>query len=96
MKLIPTASMFNAIMAGYFREKNASRAMHVLKQMEDAKVKPDALTFACLINNSPSERHITKFHNDMLDSEIQPTKQVFMALVNAYAACGEVDKAKQV
>ncbi|XP_073273049.1 pentatricopeptide repeat-containing protein At4g04790, mitochondrial-like isoform X1 [Primulina huaijiensis] len=96
MKLMPTASMFNVIMAGYFREKNTSCAMRVLEQMEDAEVKPDAMTFACLISNSQSEKQITKNYNDMLDSGIQPIKQVFMALVNAYAACGEFDKAEKV
>jgi len=32
----------------------------------------------------------------MKQSGIQPTKQVFMALVNSYAACGKLEKAKQV
>lgn len=41
-------------------QKNTSSAMHVLEQMEDVEVKPDAMTFACLISNSQSEKHITK------------------------------------
>lgn len=32
----------------------------------------------------------------MCNSGVQPTKFVFMALINAYAACGQFEKAKQV
>jgi pentatricopeptide repeat protein len=32
----------------------------------------------------------------MKQSGTAPTKQIFMALINGYAACGELEKAKQV
>lgn len=32
----------------------------------------------------------------MKQSGIQFTKQIFMALIHAYAACGQFEKAKQV
>ncbi|KAL2476241.1 Pentatricopeptide repeat-containing protein [Abeliophyllum distichum] len=96
MNLTPTVHMYNAIMAGYFREKNTCSGRHVLKQMEEADVKPDSATFSYLISNSNCEEDIIKFYNEMCNSGVQPTKPVFMALINAYAACGQFEKAKQV
>ncbi|KAK4386993.1 Pentatricopeptide repeat-containing protein, mitochondrial [Sesamum angolense] len=96
MNLTPTASMYNCILSGYFREKDILSARNVLKQMEDADVKPDALTYSCLIANSHCEKDIIKFCDEMRNSRVQPTKQVFMALINAYASCGLFEKAQQV
>ncbi|XP_024200345.1 pentatricopeptide repeat-containing protein At4g21880, mitochondrial [Rosa chinensis] len=96
MNLTPTAAMYNAIMAGYFREKNLSGGLKVLKQMKEADVKPDSHTFSHLITNCNSEEDINMYYEEMKRSGIQVTKQVFMALVNAYAACGQFEKAKQV
>ncbi|KAL0302071.1 UNVERIFIED_CONTAM: Pentatricopeptide repeat-containing protein, mitochondrial [Sesamum radiatum] len=96
MNLTPTASMYNCILSGYFREKDILSARNVLKQMEDADVKPDALTYSCLIANSHCEKDIIKFCDEMRNSRVQPTKQVFMALINAYASCGLFEKAKQL
>ncbi|XP_052734330.1 pentatricopeptide repeat-containing protein At4g04790, mitochondrial isoform X2 [Vigna angularis] len=91
-----TANMFNAIMAGYFREKNISAGLRVLKHMQGANVDPDSQTFSYLINNCETEEDIMKYCDEMKQSGIQPTKQVFMALVHSYAACGNLEKAKQV
>ncbi|KAG2397006.1 Pentatricopeptide repeat-containing protein [Vigna angularis] len=90
-----TANMFNAIMAGYFREKNISAGLRVLKHMQGANVDPDSQTFSYLINNCETEEDIMKYCDEMKQSGIQPTKQVFMALVHSYAACGNLEKAKQ-
>lgn len=96
MNLVPTVNMYNAIMAGYLHEKNTCSGRHVLKQMEEADVKPDSVTFSHLISSSNSEDDIIKFYNEMCNSGVQHTKFVFMALINAYAACGQFEKAKQV
>ncbi|KAL6203668.1 hypothetical protein ACLB2K_027368 [Fragaria x ananassa] len=50
MNWMPTATMYNAIMAGYFREKNMSRWLKVLKEMKEAGVKPDDQIFSLLLN----------------------------------------------
>ncbi|KAK6154400.1 hypothetical protein DH2020_008648 [Rehmannia glutinosa] len=96
MDVKPTAGMYNIILAGYFREKNIQRAMNVLKQMEDSDVKPNALTYSYLIGNSHCEKDIIKFFDDMSNSGVQPTKYVYMALINAYASCGLFENAKKV
>ncbi|KAM3396275.1 hypothetical protein P3S68_005281 [Capsicum galapagoense] len=38
----PTPGMYNAIMAGYFREKDTRAALEVLKKMDDTNVKADS------------------------------------------------------
>ncbi|XP_058219972.1 pentatricopeptide repeat-containing protein At4g21880, mitochondrial-like isoform X2 [Rhododendron vialii] len=96
MNLMPTAGMYNAIMAGYFREKNMHAGLRVLKQMEDADVKRDSQTFTYLIGNCVHEEDIVKYYEELKCSGVQITKHIFMALINAYAACGQFEKAKKV
>ncbi|KAJ7981613.1 Pentatricopeptide repeat-containing protein [Quillaja saponaria] len=96
MSSIPTASLYNTIMAGYFRERNISSGLMVLKQMERADVKPDSQTFSCLISNCENEEGIIKYYEEMKKSGVQATKQIFMALINAYANSGQYEKAKQI
>lgn len=43
-----------------FLKKNVSSALMVIKQMEEAGVKPDSITFGYLINNCNREDAITK------------------------------------
>ncbi|WJX50823.1 hypothetical protein P8452_37074 [Trifolium repens] len=96
MNFKPTTAMYNAIMAGYFREKNISGALKVLKHMQDANLKPDSQTFSYLFTNCDKQEDINKYYEEMKQSGTAPTKQIFMALINGYAACGELEKAKQV
>ncbi|OEL36115.1 Pentatricopeptide repeat-containing protein [Dichanthelium oligosanthes] len=77
---ISTVSLYNAIMLGYYREKNHNGAQMVMSQMQIAGVKPDSETFSYLIANYG----------------IQMTRHIYMALINAYARLGNFDMAKQV
>ncbi|KAL5736070.1 hypothetical protein ACOSQ2_030858 [Xanthoceras sorbifolium] len=96
MNLVPTAAMYNIIMAGYFRKKDIQSALMVLKKMELADVKPDSQTFGFLIQNCDKEEDIIKYYEELKCAGVQVTKYVYMALINAYANCGEFEKAKQV
>ncbi|XP_057950373.1 pentatricopeptide repeat-containing protein At4g04790, mitochondrial-like isoform X2 [Malania oleifera] len=96
MNLKPTAGMYNAIMAGYFREKKIYGGLKVLKQMKAADVKPDSQTFSYLIGNCNCEEDIIKYFDELKNAGVQVTKHIFMSLINAYAACGQFEKAKQV
>lgn len=96
MNLTPTACMYNAIMAGYFREKNIKSGLMVLKQMELEDIKPDSQTFSYLINNCDREEDVVKYYEELKHSGLSLTKQVFMSLINGYAACGQFEKAKEV
>ncbi|KNA09902.1 hypothetical protein SOVF_149320 isoform A [Spinacia oleracea] len=96
MKIAPSASMYNAILAGYYREKNMDGVLRVLKEMEDADVKPDSQTFGYLISNCSCEEDIIKYYEQLKDAGVQATKHIFMALINAYVASGQFEKAKEV
>ncbi|KAI3820542.1 hypothetical protein L1987_08090 [Smallanthus sonchifolius] len=96
LNLFPTANMYNAIMGGYFRQKNFHKGVMVLKQMDARNVKPDSQTFSYIIGNCNSEDDIIKYRRELYEAGVQPTKHIFMALINAYAACGLFEKAKQV
>ncbi|KAL8243415.1 hypothetical protein R6Q59_009673 [Mikania micrantha] len=96
LNLLPSSSMYNAIMGGYFRQKNFHKGLMVLKQMDATNVKPDSQTFSYIIGNCNNEDDIIKYQRDLHEAGVKPTKHIFMALINAYAACGLFEKAKQV
>lgn len=80
MNLKPTSNMFNAIMAGYFREKNIHSALMVLK-LENADVKPDSRTFSYLIGNCDHEEDIVKvvFDKGILVKSLNEIKSVLVS-----------------
>ncbi|WCJ37205.1 Pentatricopeptide repeat (PPR) superfamily protein [Euphorbia peplus] len=96
LKFTPTPSMFNAIIAGYFREKNINGAMTALKKMELEGVKPDPQTYSLLITNCDNEDQILKCYEELRSDGLPVTKNIFMACINAYAKCGLFEEAKQV
>ncbi|KAI4366131.1 hypothetical protein MLD38_022049 [Melastoma candidum] len=96
INLFPTSGMYNVIMAGYFREKNIERGLEVLHEMKLAGVNPDSQTFSHLIISCSSEQDIVKYCEEFKLLGVLKTKQVFMALINAHASCGEFEKAKRV
>ncbi|KAG2682152.1 hypothetical protein I3843_11G179100 [Carya illinoinensis] len=96
INLTPTAGMYNAIMAGYFQKKNTYAALMVLKQMKLDDVKPDSQTYSYLISHCDCEEDIIKYYEELKCFGVVITKQIFMSLINAYATCGQFEKAKQV
>ncbi|OVA11163.1 Pentatricopeptide repeat [Macleaya cordata] len=96
MDMKPTTHMYNSIMAGYFREKNIRGGLMVLDQMKRVKVDPDSQTFSYLIGNCEHEEDIVKYCEELQSTGVQATKQVYMAMINAYVNCGQFQKAKQV
>ncbi|KAK9151904.1 hypothetical protein Syun_010213 [Stephania yunnanensis] len=106
----PTASIYNCILAGYFREagnfalglvllclfKNIHAALKIVDQMKSDSVEPDSQTFSYLICNCECEEDIIKYYEEMRNARVRATKQVYMSLINAYANCGQFEKAKQV
>lgn len=96
MNMVPTTGMYNAIMAECFRERNISDGVRVFEQMQCADIKPDSQTYSHLISNSETEEDIVKYYEELKHSGMRATKQIFTALINAYASCGQLEKAKQV
>ncbi|CAN7071100.1 unnamed protein product, partial [Brassica oleracea var. botrytis] len=94
--LAPNSSMYNSIMVGYFREKNVNKALMVLKEMKEADVKPDSVTFSYLINYCDQEEAIAEYYKEMKQAGVQASKHIYMSLIKAYASCKQFEKAKQV
>ncbi|CAA7048568.1 unnamed protein product, partial [Microthlaspi erraticum] len=94
--LTPNSSMYNSILAGYFREKKVNSALMVLKEMKEADVKPDSVTFSYLINYCDQEETIAEYYEEMKQAGVQATKHVYMSLIKAYASCRQFEKANQV
>ncbi|TVU33514.1 hypothetical protein EJB05_25337 [Eragrostis curvula] len=91
-----TISLYNAIMLGYYKEKNHDGAQMVMAQMQIAGVKPDSETFSYLIMNCESEETISKYHDQLRHDGVLMTKHIYMALINAYSRLGNFDMAKQI
>ncbi|KAK9155861.1 hypothetical protein Sjap_003341 [Stephania japonica] len=64
--------------------------------MKSDSVEPDSQTFSYLICNCECEEDIIKYYEEMQNAGVRATKQVYMSLINAYANCGQFEKAKQV
>ncbi|KAJ0103033.1 hypothetical protein Patl1_04342 [Pistacia atlantica] len=98
MNLMPNANMYNAIMAGYYRQVTSSLSIYAIEFMMFVSF----CVLTCYTAKCTVERHgcnekdIVKYYEEMTCSGVQVTRQVFMALINAYASCGEFEKAKQV
>ncbi|XP_023634891.1 pentatricopeptide repeat-containing protein At4g21880, mitochondrial isoform X2 [Capsella rubella] len=95
-KLAPNCSMYNSILAGYFREKKVNSALKVLKEMKEADVKPDSITFSYLIQYCSEEDAIAEYYEEMKQAGLKTNKHVYMSLIKAYASCGQFKKAKRV
>ncbi|BAH91516.1 Os02g0132600 [Oryza sativa Japonica Group] len=93
---ISTVSLYNAIMLGYFREKNHNGAQMVMAQMQIAGVKPDSETYCYLIFNCEFEEKISEYLDQLRQDGIHMSKHIYMSLVSAYARLGNFDMAKQV
>ncbi|KAF3337055.1 pentatricopeptide repeat-containing protein [Carex littledalei] len=92
----PTASMYNVIIHGFFREKNRGGVQTVLNQMKNRGVEPDADTFSYLISNSDSEKDISKYREELRQVGLQLTRSVCIGLIHAYCELGNFHMAKQV
>ncbi|KAJ3671360.1 hypothetical protein LUZ60_007439 [Juncus effusus] len=89
-------SMYNSIMAGYFREKNSQNVKKVMKEMRKEGLKPDGDTFSYLIALSDSEKDISKYWEELQKEEIRISKSIFIGLIHAYSKLGNFDMVKQV
>ncbi|KAM7262070.1 hypothetical protein ACFE04_021147 [Oxalis oulophora] len=97
--LKPNNETFGLLITLYVRmkDKNVKGALMVLEKMKLTGTQPDSITYIYLILNSDCERDIVKYYEELKSTlEVQITKHVYMALINAYASCGQFEKEKQV
>ncbi|KAJ8634250.1 hypothetical protein MRB53_027586 [Persea americana] len=75
--------------------ENIAGGLRVLKKMNQANVNPDSMTFSHLISYCECEEGIIKYYEELQSANVQVTKHVYMAIINAYAKFGQFEKAKQ-
>ncbi|KAH7279031.1 hypothetical protein KP509_37G002100 [Ceratopteris richardii] len=91
---------WNAIIMGYAQRGFVTDALNCFQIMQSHGVSPNAITFICLLKacvmlqrvDIGEEIHITMERNIYLDKDIV----LVNSLLDMYAKCGELDKAKKV
>ncbi|XP_057873031.2 pentatricopeptide repeat-containing protein At3g24000, mitochondrial-like [Cryptomeria japonica] len=93
------AYSWNAMIAGYAQNGFAEKALETFNQMQIAGIKPDTATFASILpacaKMGALERG-TYIHRSVKGSGILSDVVVATALVDMYAKCGSIDKAREL
>ncbi|XP_057831605.2 pentatricopeptide repeat-containing protein At1g09410, mitochondrial [Cryptomeria japonica] len=101
LSLMPSRNVisWNAMIAGYSQHGFLEKAMDVFKQMQLAGVKPDSITFASIV---PACAKMGAFKQGM-ENHQRIVKTGFLSdvivsnvLIDMYAKCGSIEKARQL
>eukprot|EP01018_Ginkgo_biloba_P022701 Gb_16848 [translate_table: standard] len=90
---------WTSMIAGYVQHGQGVEALKLFRQMDLAGVKPDRNTFACVLSscgNLAALQQGMDVHEDILRSGLQSDVFVESALVDMYAKCGNLDKARHI
>eukprot|EP01018_Ginkgo_biloba_P012960 Gb_16062 [translate_table: standard] len=95
----PNVVSWTAMIAGYVQNGQSVEALQHFQQMQLAGVKPNPNTFASVLpacaNLAALEQGI-EIHEDIIQSGFLPEVFVENALIDMYAKCGSIDKARDV
>merc|ERR1719160_1987058 len=98
--LQPDVALFNTLLDGLARKQMATLVDHVLRDMDDAQVSPNANTLAILVKLSGRNHDLdTAFaYVDTYKTKynVEPNVQVHLALLTACASSGDMDRAAEV
>eukprot|EP01018_Ginkgo_biloba_P013166 Gb_21057 [translate_table: standard] len=90
---------WTVMIAGYAQNGQNAEALNLFQQMQQAGVKPNQNTFASVLpacaNSAALERGI-EIHQEISRSGFQINVIVQSALVDMYAKCGSIEKAREV
>ncbi|XP_059068267.1 pentatricopeptide repeat-containing protein At4g13650-like [Cryptomeria japonica] len=90
---------WTAMIAGYAQNGFVEKALDNFKQMQLAGVAPDSSTFASIFlacAKAGALEHGMDIHQSIKDTEILSDVVVATALVNMYAKCGSIDRAREL
>ncbi|XP_057832181.2 pentatricopeptide repeat-containing protein At5g27110-like [Cryptomeria japonica] len=90
---------WNAMITGYAQNGLVDKAFETFKQMQLAGVKPDSTTFASILPACAKMRDLEQgmdIHRNIKDRGILSNVAVATALVDMYAKCGSIDKARKL
>ncbi|XP_059069560.1 pentatricopeptide repeat-containing protein At3g09040, mitochondrial-like [Cryptomeria japonica] len=93
------AITWNTMIAGYAQNGFVEKALDIFKQMQLAGVKPDSTTFASILPACAKMRaleQVVQIHQSIKDRETLSNVVVATALVDTYAKCGCIDKAREL
>jgi len=98
--LQPDVALFNTLLDGLARKQMSTLVDHVLRDMDDAKVAPNANTLAILVKLSGRNHDVdTAFaYVDTYKAKygVEPNVQVQLALLTACASSGDMVRASEV
>jgi pentatricopeptide repeat protein len=90
---------WNAITAGFAQNGHSEEALNVFQQMQLAGVEPNSKTFASILPayaNLGALEQGTEIHEKIIRSGLQNDVIVVNALIDMYAKCGSVCKAREL
>ncbi|XP_059069534.1 pentatricopeptide repeat-containing protein At3g24000, mitochondrial-like [Cryptomeria japonica] len=90
---------WNAMIAGYAQNGFVDKAVETFKQMQLAGVKPNSTTFASILPACAKVGALEQgidIHQSIKDKAILSDVVVATALVDVYAKCGSIDKAREL
>ncbi|XP_057841718.2 pentatricopeptide repeat-containing protein At1g11290, chloroplastic-like [Cryptomeria japonica] len=90
---------WNAMISGYAQNGFDEKALEFFKQMQLAGVKPDPTTFASILPACAKLGDLEQgmdIHQSINDGGILSNVVVVSALVDMYAKCGSIDKAREL
>eukprot|EP01018_Ginkgo_biloba_P003095 Gb_21016 [translate_table: standard] len=95
----PNVVSWNAIIAGYAQSGHGEEALKFFRQMQLAGVKPDSKTFASVFPacaNLAALQEGMEIHEEIVRSGYMLDVFVENALVEMYAKCGRIHKAREI
>ncbi|KAH9297553.1 hypothetical protein KI387_029235 [Taxus chinensis] len=90
---------WNAMIAGYAQNGLVEKAVETLKQMQLNGVKPNSTTFASILPTCAEMgalEHGMDIHQSILESGLLSNSLVASALIDMYAKCGNIQKAREL
>eukprot|EP01018_Ginkgo_biloba_P007740 Gb_39702 [translate_table: standard] len=90
---------WTTMIAGYAQNGRGVEALKLFHQMQLAGLKPDSKTFSSVLpacSNLAALEHGMEIHEDIIRNGFQSDVFVENALVDLYAKCGTIDKARNV
>ncbi|XP_057837814.1 pentatricopeptide repeat-containing protein At3g24000, mitochondrial-like [Cryptomeria japonica] len=90
---------WNAIISGYAQNGFVDKALEIFKQMQFTGVKPDSTTFVTILPACAKMGTLEQgidIHENIIEGEFLSDIVVGNALVDMYAKCGSIDKAREL
>ncbi|KAJ7532722.1 hypothetical protein O6H91_13G016500 [Diphasiastrum complanatum] len=89
-------SSWNSLISAYVRHGRDSGAFQLFQQMQKEGVKPDEVTFVCILNAAQTLVQGKHVHAFVTESGCESNIKVATALLKMYAKCGSLEDAIEI